>query len=237
MKISWDCVNHRSYFRHLTKNTHWLWDDATEISILLLSEFWPTIIHHPCRPLLQCVCVCVCVCVRMCVCVCVCVCVFTSSRAFHKSWSECWLKGSRFFLMVPVNSTGSCGMIDIFWRRSCRPISEVNTPSTKILPSGSIKRNSAEIRELFPAPVRPTIPTWPTQSRTHQCTVLTDSRDALELWRLTHLLSGSEHGWDVLEDDGSIRTVGEVDLVEGYQALIGPVGRGAFLGFPRCFAF
>lgn len=97
-------------------------------------------------------------------------CVFTSSRAFHKSWSECWLKGSRFFLMVPVNRTGSCGMIDIFRRRSCKPISDVNTPSTKILPSGSVKRNSAEIRELFPAPVRPTIPTWPMQSRKHQCT-------------------------------------------------------------------
>ncbi len=67
--------------------------------------------------------------------------------------------------------------------------------------------------------------------------VLTDSHDALELRSLTHLLSGSEHGRDVLEDDGSIRAVGEVDSVEGYQAPIGPVGRGAFLGFPRCFAF
>lgn len=51
-------------------------------------------------------------------------------------------------------------MMDIFWRRVCRPISEVRKPSIIILPSGSASRNKAEIRELLPAPVRPTMPTY-----------------------------------------------------------------------------
>lgn len=50
--------------------------------------------------------------------------------------------------------------MDIFWRRVCRPIAEVRNPSITILPSGSASRNKAEIRELFPAPVRPTMPTY-----------------------------------------------------------------------------
>lgn len=51
-------------------------------------------------------------------------------------------------------------MIDIFWRRVCRPISDVRKPSIIILPSGSASRNKAAIRELLPAPVRPTMPTY-----------------------------------------------------------------------------
>lgn len=48
--------------------------------------------------------------------------------------------------------------MDIRWRRVCRPSCEVWNPSTRIWPSGSAKRNRADIRELFPAPVRPTMP-------------------------------------------------------------------------------
>lgn len=51
-------------------------------------------------------------------------------------------------------------MMDIFWRRVCRPMSDVRKPSIMILPSGSARRNKAEIRELLPAPVRPTMPTY-----------------------------------------------------------------------------
>lgn len=55
--------------------------------------------------------------------------------------------------------SATCGMMDILWRRVCRPISEVRKPSIRILPSGSASRNRADIRELLPAPVRPTMPT------------------------------------------------------------------------------
>lgn len=61
---------------------------------------------------------------------------------------------------------GTCGMMDIFWRRVCRPISVVWKPSIIILPSGSASRNKAEIRELLPAPVRPTMPTYSGEMRT-----------------------------------------------------------------------
>lgn len=54
----------------------------------------------------------------------------------------------------------TCGMMDMFWRRVCRPSSEVRNPSIIILPSGSASRNKAEIRVLLPAPVRPTMPTY-----------------------------------------------------------------------------
>lgn len=56
-------------------------------------------------------------------------------------------------------------MMDIFWRSVCRPISDVRKPSIIILPSGSASRNKAEIRVLFPAPVRPTMPTYRREMR------------------------------------------------------------------------
>lgn len=57
-------------------------------------------------------------------------------------------------------------MMDILWRRVCRPISEVRKPSIIMLPSGSASRNKAEIRELLPAPVRPTMPTYSGEKKT-----------------------------------------------------------------------
>lgn len=50
-------------------------------------------------------------------------------------------------------------MIDMLFRRTCNPSSEVTMPSIVIFPSGSARRNKAEISELFPAPVLPTSPT------------------------------------------------------------------------------
>ena len=45
--------------------------------------------------------------------------------------------------------------------RSCRPILEMSIPSITMDPlAASIIRNSARVRDVFPAPVRPTIPTW-----------------------------------------------------------------------------
>lgn len=51
-------------------------------------------------------------------------------------------------------------MIDIFFLKSCSPISVVKILSIQIFPSGSDNLKRAEMRELFPAPVLPTIPTY-----------------------------------------------------------------------------
>lgn len=52
------------------------------------------------------------------------------------------------------------GIIEIFFRKSWSPSSDVKYLSIQIFPSGSAKRKRAAIRELFPAPVLPTIPTY-----------------------------------------------------------------------------
>lgn len=47
--------------------------------------------------------------------------------------------------------------------QSCRPIIDISSPSTIILPVvGSINRNIAWDNDVFPAPVLPTIPTFKT---------------------------------------------------------------------------
>ena len=54
----------------------------------------------------------------------------------------------------------TCGIIVSLDRRSCSPIVPISTLSMMILPiAGSIILNKAKVREDFPAPVRPTIPT------------------------------------------------------------------------------
>lgn len=92
---------------------------------------------------------------------------FTSSNAAQRVSSSYSPKGSKFLLRVPENSTGSCGMILIFERRSCKPIAFVSMPSMVIWPSGSVSRNSDPINDDFPAPVRPTMPIyiWEVTSR------------------------------------------------------------------------
>ena len=81
-----------------------------------------------------------CVCVRIYnvwVCVCVCVCERGREREI------------------------TCGMIVIRERKSCNPISAMFTPSMMIAPSiASMIRNKESDREDFPAPVRPTMPTY-----------------------------------------------------------------------------
>lgn len=98
----------------------------------------------------------------------------TPESIVHLSLNQChWKQRSNRKLMLvfarPTSCllyirysglSGTCGMMDILWRRVCRPISEVRKPSIRILPSGSASRNRAEIRELLPAPVRPTMPTY-----------------------------------------------------------------------------
>lgn len=46
-------------------------------------------------------------------------------------------------------------------RKVCNPILDMSTPSIKIDPSAaSTMRNRLRVNEDFPAPVRPTIPTF-----------------------------------------------------------------------------
>lgn len=56
--------------------------------------------------------------------------------------------------------TGSCGIIEILDLIIFSGISLVHIPSIMIFPSTSANRNRAAIIEDFPAPVRPTIPTF-----------------------------------------------------------------------------
>eukprot|EP00755_Sulcionema_specki_P003841 Sspe_Gene.28591::Locus_13075_Transcript_2_2_Confidence_0.667_Length_3090::g.28591::m.28591 len=68
--------------------------------------------------------------------------------------------GSRLKRTVPDISSGSWGMIVIFWRSVCSPIVETSTPSRSTSPLlRSTRRNSSTNSDDFPAPVRPTIPT------------------------------------------------------------------------------
>lgn len=62
---------------------------------------------------------------------------------------------------LPANSTGSCGRMVNLDLRSCKPNFVTSSPSIVILPEeGSRSRNTEYVKEDFPAPVLPTIPTW-----------------------------------------------------------------------------
>lgn len=63
-----------------------------------------------------------------------------------------------YLLRVPENSTGSCGIMAIRFRRSLNRSFAVSIPSIKIWPSTQANRKTAPMSELLPAPVRPTIP-------------------------------------------------------------------------------
>jgi len=54
----------------------------------------------------------------------------------------------------------TCGIIVRRPRNVCKPIFDMSTPSTRIDPSAaSTIRNKLRVKDDFPAPVRPTIPT------------------------------------------------------------------------------
>ena len=52
----------------------------------------------------------------------------------HISWSECWDKGSKLYLTVPLKRVGSWGIIPKRDLRSWSPIVEMSMPSTIIFP-------------------------------------------------------------------------------------------------------
>ena len=84
----------------------------------------------------------------------------TFSKARHKSTSWNCSKRSRFFLNDPLNRTGLWPRTDIHRRAFCRLISFIRMLSTSISPSASGMRIRAATKEDFPAPVRPTTPTF-----------------------------------------------------------------------------
>ena len=77
------------------------------------------------------------------------------------SAEECYLKGSRLNLRVPVKRVGSYAMTVIFCRTRERLIVEMSIPSILIEPlqSSIIRERASEIVDL-PAPVLPTTPTF-----------------------------------------------------------------------------
>ncbi len=102
-----------------------------------------------------------------------------SFRLDHIWVSEYSPNGSRLRRSVPVNRTGSCGIIVSFLRSLCRPTFLISTLSIKIAPwLDSRIRNRPSVRELFPVPVRPTIPIFSPGSITQERSLSTKSRSS-----------------------------------------------------------
>jgi len=81
------------------------------------------------------------------------------ARASINSASFFLENGSKFSLSVPLNRIGFCGIMESFDRRGWRPTMEVSTLSMWIFPSETSTVLSKDAnKELFPAPVLPTIP-------------------------------------------------------------------------------
>jgi hypothetical protein len=81
-----------------------------------------------------------------------------------------------------VNKAGSCGIIVNLDLKSYNPNLLTSTLSIKIVPStGSMSRKRAKVREDFPAPVRPTIPTFSLGLTSRVIFLRTRSRPSLYL--------------------------------------------------------
>lgn len=83
----------------------------------------------------------------------------TFSKALQSTSSLTFSKGSKLYLTVAENNTGSWGIMEIFDRKSLSRTLAVSTSSMAITPSIGARRNRAAIRVDLPAPVLPTIPT------------------------------------------------------------------------------
>ena len=63
--------------------------------------------------------------------------------------------------VINVDIFHTWGIMARFLLRSCSPSLAISTPSIMMTPlAASTMRKSANVMELLPAPVRPTIPTW-----------------------------------------------------------------------------
>ena len=64
-------------------------------------------------------------------------------------------------MQMMIYTAPTCGMMVSFERRFCRPICEMVFPSITMEPAAdSMIRNRASVIDDFPAPVRPTMPTF-----------------------------------------------------------------------------
>lgn len=82
-----------------------------------------------------------------------------STTLFNVSSSN-WWTGSKLFLSDPLKRKGSCGMIEILDLSSSKFKFLMSRPPTRMWPLYSAIRKRALINDVFPAPVRPTIPIW-----------------------------------------------------------------------------
>ena len=82
----------------------------------------------------------------------------TSFIADQRTWSANLPVGSKLNLKEPRNKVGSWEIRDIFERSSWSPIILTSIPSIVIFPSDSVRRSSAAMMDVFPAPLLPTIP-------------------------------------------------------------------------------
>ena len=192
--------------------------------------------------------------------------LLASSSAFHRSSSLCWPKGSRFFLTVSVNSTGSWGP----WRQfntvqrqaglesfaevvSCLPVGWWTSSGAG---HGGRSQRSEHRRcrsspEALPGgtALRPesfsqhrSDPQYqPYAGETHRLIMVHcaswQAGCGFVQTNTSHLLMGLEGGVDVSEHQRAAVTVGEVHVVKGHQTFVWPIRRGALLCLPGCFAF
>lgn len=139
--------------------------------------------------------------------------------------------------MFCVNVLCTCGMMVSLDLRSCRPISDIFTPSMRISPaaaSSNLKRHS--VMEDLPAPVRPTIPICTqTHTRRHD-----DGEATLLMIHLaykrphhSHLLSSFDVQCELLQDEVQTLPVPDAVVVEIHIPLHGPFRWGLLvLHFP-----
>lgn len=144
-----------------------------------------------------------------------------SSKACQIVASVYCSNGSRFMRNVPEKRTGSYnkqphiykllvnliltrafawfatwGMIVIRPRKSCNPSRPMFCPSMKIVPfAASMRRKRANVSDDLPAPVRPTIPTWP--HKTHTRLIIITNHLLVDFSSYRHLLSGINCARDI----------------------------------------
>lgn len=67
-------------------------------------------------------------------------------------------KDSSVIISLLIHEGQTWGIMEMQFLTSCKPISFMGCPSKSIFPVNSVRRNNAWMIELFPAPVRPTMP-------------------------------------------------------------------------------
>lgn len=88
---------------------------------------------------------------------------FVTNMSFLVNSAKLWLPFlyEKLYLSVPVNKTGSCGMMARRDLRVDKSTLVMSSPSMRMVPSviSSIRKN-ASVAEVLPLPVLPQIPIW-----------------------------------------------------------------------------